>query len=62
MNNLHPRDTWRVAGISITVLLLLILFLYQQTILYLIGKWNQLEVGDYGHGYLVLLISVYLIF
>ena len=62
MNNLHPRDAWRVAGILITVLLLLTFFLYQQTILFLIDEWNQLEEGEYGHGYLVLLISAYLIF
>ena len=62
MNNVHSRYTWRVAGVSITALLLLTFFLYQQTILYLIGKWNQLESGEYGHGYLVLLISAYLIF
>jgi len=62
VNNLHPRDAWRVAGISIAALLLLTFVLYQQTILYLIGMWNQLEEGDYGHAYLVLLISVYLIF
>ena len=62
MKKLHPYDTWRVAGASITVLLLLIFFLYQGSILYLVEKWNQLEDGDYGHGYLVLLISGYLIF
>ena len=44
------------------MLLLLTFVLYQQTILYLIGKWNQLEIGEYGHGYLVLAISAYLVF
>lgn len=62
MSSLNPREAWRVAGVSITVLLLLIFVLYQQTISYLIGIWNQLEVGEYGHGYLVLAISAYLIF
>jgi len=57
-----PRDTWFTAGISITLLLLLTLFMYQHSVLYLIGKWNQLEAGEYGHGYLVLLISLYLVF
>ena len=62
MNDLRPYGTWRIVVVSIIGLLLLIFFLYQQTIWYLIGKWNQLEDGDYGHGYLVLLISAYLIF
>ena len=62
MSNLRPCDAWRVAGVSIIALLILTFFLCQQTILYLIGEWNQLEGGDYGHGYLVLLISAYLIF
>lgn len=62
MSSLHPRAAWRTAGLSIATLLLLIFILYQQTILYLSGKWNQLEMGEYGHGYLVLAISAYLIF
>ncbi len=44
------------------MLLLLTFVTYRQTILYLIGKWNQLEIGEYGHGYLVLAISAYLVF
>jgi exosortase A len=43
------------------VLLLLAFGLYQETVLYLIRLWNQLEIGEYAHGYLVLAISVYLI-
>ena len=43
-------------------LLLLTMVLYQQTLLYLTGFWNQLETGEYAHGYLVLAISAYLIF
>ncbi|VAW53738.1 hypothetical protein MNBD_GAMMA05-1241 [hydrothermal vent metagenome] len=54
-------DSWRLAGASIALLLLLTGFLYQQTIVFLLGIWNQLETGNYTHGYLVLLISVYLI-
>lgn len=52
---------WRIAGISIAGLLLLTLILYRQTLLYLIGLWNELEVGLYSHGYLVLIISAYLL-
>ena len=61
-NSIHQEETWRIAGAAIAALLLLTFVLYQQTVLYLIEAWNQLEAGDYGHGYLVLLISVYLIF
>lgn len=52
---------WRIAGIVISLLLLLTLVLYQQTVLYLVGLWNNYEIGEYGHGYLVLAISLYLI-
>ena len=60
-SSLSSRETWRIAGISTGVLLLLTFILYQQPVLFLIDEWNQLGGGDYGHGYLVLLISVYLI-
>lgn len=53
---------WRNALIAIISLFVLMLALYQQTVLYLTGLWNKLGGGDYGHGYLVLAISAYLIF
>ena len=52
---------WRIAGFSVSVLLLLLLVMYHETVLYLVGLWSQLKVGDYGHGYMVLAISGYLI-
>ena len=52
---------WRSAGVAITAILVLILVLYQQSVLYLVGLWNQLESGEYAHGYLVLAISLYLV-
>ncbi|MDX2507686.1 MAG: EpsI family protein [Gammaproteobacteria bacterium] len=61
-SSMPQGETWRIAGVSIITLLLLTFVLYQQSILYLVGKWNQLEGGDYGHGYLILAISIYLIF
>ena len=60
-SRLSLQEAWRVAGISISTLLLLTFYLYQQTIVYLVGIWNQMGTGNYAHGYLVLLISVYLI-
>jgi exosortase A len=61
----HNHNTssrlWPVALVSTVILLALILILYQQTLVYLIGLWNQLATGEYAHGYLVLAISLYLI-
>lgn len=54
--------SWRYAGGMILFLLLLTAALYQQTIKYLATRWNDLSVGEYGHGYLVLAICVFLIF
>ena len=62
MSTVQAKATWRFAGPSVVMLLLLILVLYQQTVLYLVGLWNQLDIGEYAHGYLVLAISGYLIF
>lgn len=57
--NVEQRPAWRIAAISIFTLLLLALILYQQTVYYLIGFWNQ--SSNFEHGYLVLAISIYLI-
>jgi len=61
-NSIDKREAWRISGIAIAALMLLTLVLYQQTVAYLLGLWNQLEVGNYAHGYLVLIVSVYLVF
>ena len=62
MSSGQAKQAWRWAGIPVLALLLLTLTLYQHTVLYLAGLWNQLEIGEYAHGYLVLAISGYLIF
>jgi exosortase A len=62
VNNLCSREAWRIAVGILAALMLLLYLLYQQTFTYLLSLWNQLEAGEYGHGYLVLLISGYLIF
>lgn len=61
-NSMRTGETWRVTGMVITALLMLVFVMYLPTIAYLTGLWNQTPQGDYGHGYLVLMISVYLIF
>ena len=55
------RAGWPFAATLITVVVLLTMILYQQTVIYLAGKWNEISVGTYAHGYLVLVISLYLI-
>ena len=55
------RHSWSLAATLITFVLLLTMVLYQQTVLYLAGKWNEIRLGEYAHGYLVLAISIYLI-
>jgi len=62
MDTEQTKRAWHFSGTSIAALLLLTFLFYQQTVLYLIGLWNQLEIGEYAHGYLVLAISGYLIF
>lgn len=62
---MNPKQTmisWRIAIASISGLLILLVWLHQETFSYLITLWNDFEHGDNGHGYLVLLISGYLIF
>jgi exosortase A len=57
----HTQRAWRIAGLSVAALLLLVSGLYWQTVLYLTSLWNEIEIGEYAHGYLVVAISVYLI-
>ncbi|HSG10901.1 MAG TPA: exosortase A, partial [Gammaproteobacteria bacterium] len=44
------------------LMLLLLLVLYRDTTLYLAGIWSNWEDGGYSHGYLVVLISCYIIY
>ena len=52
---------WPFAATLITVVVLLTMILYQQTVIYLASIWNEISIGEYAHGYLVLAISLYLI-
>ena len=62
MNQAPPRPGWHTAGLSVAVLLLLSLGLYRETSLFLVRLWNQWEIGEYAHGYLVLAIGLYLVY
>ena len=41
-------NAWRTAIVSSALLFSLTFLLYQETLSYLIGIWNQLEMGDYA--------------
>ncbi|MDJ0806114.1 MAG: EpsI family protein [Gammaproteobacteria bacterium] len=62
MSNVEPIQAWRRSGFIVTLLVALSLGVYWETLKYLLERWNQFEVGEYGHGYLVLGISIYLIY
>lgn len=51
-----------MGGLVLGLSVLLILVLYQQTTLYLGELWMEWGEGAYGHGFLVLLISAYMIY
>ena len=52
-----------MAGLSIAVLLLLTLFFYRETSLFVMGLWNRWDSGEYyAHGYLAVIISLYLVY
>lgn len=51
-----------MALVTLALLLGATLWLYRDTVAYLVSIWNQVEEGEYGHGYLVLGICVYLIY
>ena len=61
MKNENIKPGWPFTATIITFVLLLMLVLYQQTVVYLGGKWNDISIGEYAHGYLVLAISLYLV-
>lgn len=55
------RSDWRLAGISLTVLLLSVLLMYRGTVRHVVDVWSQWDSG-YSHGYLALAISGYLVY
>ena len=53
--------TWRVALLTVSMLLVMVLGVYHETVEYLVGLWLQMGTGNYAHGFLVLGISLYLV-
>lgn len=62
MSEKLERSPWIYAVSAIAAVLGLLLINYQSDVFYLIERWNQIKDGEYAHGYLVLIISAYLIF
>ena len=63
VNKNQPLPGWGLAGLSVAVLLLLLLWMYRDTVLHVTSFWNRWDSGEsYAHGYLVLAICFYLIF
>jgi len=62
MSWLKTKADWCYACLSLAGLLLLIMVYYHETVANVLAKWNQLQHGEYAHGYLVLAISLYLVF
>ncbi len=53
---------WGGAGLLLAGMLVLVLVIYQEAMLYLVGIWSRYEDGPYGHGFLVLAVSLYLVY
>ncbi|MEN8205325.1 MAG: exosortase A [Pseudomonadota bacterium] len=62
MTRLKTKADWRYASLSLVGLLLLVLVFYRETVANVLALWNQLQLGEFAHGYLVLAISLYLVF
>jgi len=48
--------------LALLLLYAVLTFVYADTVSYLIGIWNDIKVGEYAHGYMVILISAWLIY
>ncbi|MGB5260931.1 MAG: exosortase A, partial [Gammaproteobacteria bacterium] len=62
MDKTPTAPGWNVVMPALGLLLLLLLVLYRDTTLYLGGLWSQWRDGGYSHGFIVLLLSVYIIY
>ena len=62
MTDADTKADWRYASLALAGLLLTVLVFYYETVANVLAKWNQLQEGEFAHGYLVLAISLYLVF
>ena len=49
-------------ALTLSLLLFLIGYFYRESIIHLFSLWNNVSEGDFAHGYMVVLISLYLIY
>jgi len=57
----YRATDWRIFLPGLGLLLLLLVF-YRDTTLYLAGLWSEWKDGSYSHGYIVILLSAYIIY
>ena len=57
----RQQKNWLYTGLAVSLALSIILFAYAQTTRYLYDIWIDFSDGEYAHGFLVLAISVYII-
>ena len=62
VTDIDSKADWRYASLALGSLLILVMVFYRQTVANILTKWNQLQLGEFAHGYLVLAISLYLVF
>jgi exosortase A len=56
------KPGWLAAGSSVAVLLVLVLVFYGETTRHVMAVWSQWETGEYAHGYLVLAMSLFMVY
>lgn len=62
MNAADNRPGWGSASVVLLALIALLLYACRDTVTGVLGMWNQFEAGEFAHGYLVLAISLYMVF
>ena len=53
---------WGMEGLALAGMLALVLVLYRETVLYLGDIWSRFGDGAYGHGFLILAVSMFLVY
>lgn len=61
MTNQLKVYSWSVAGAILITAMFLVVYLYSVSFNYLFSYWNNLSEGEYAHGYLVIAISLFLV-
>ena len=62
MSNASATTNWRIILPGLLLLSVLVLVLYRDTALYLARLWLDWKEGGYSHGFLVVLLSAYMVY